>query len=276
MGHGLSNQFLYAVTNITVNYEQEGKLQSILGTGFFIVKDNKTYLITNNHILNPNYGESNPKPFIIKLISFDSRSFDTSTRSIIYSSNVISNCQTVFDDNDFNDVACIYNIQLRNNQRIDNIRIPYDMLASQEDYDKSLSVCDQVAIIGFPVNADKQNHMPILRTGYISSDPRLDYSYDATRHLGQCVAYEAYAKPGFSGSPVFTTQVGFEVSGILSASEGFYRPVKLVGIQSKFLTEKVSFGTEIYKEHSQLSIFYKSTIIKSLIDKAIASSTSSN
>lgn len=266
MGHGITNQFLYTVTNIQVTFESEGETLISSGTGFFIKKGEEIFLITNRHVVDLNYDKKDPNPYKIKAINIDARSINPIYSSITHNKAAITSYRIKFDSNGINDVACIHNIHIDNNINGHLLFIPYEMLATKEQYFNSLAVADQLAFIGFPKVADKKNHMPILRIGHISSDPRLDYSYDENLNLGQCAAYEAFGKPGFSGSPVFSTQIGFPVSGILSAPKDFYRPVLLIGIQSKAITQKVFIGKDEYKEHSQLCIFYKSTIIKDLID----------
>lgn len=268
MAHGITNQFLYSVTNIKVTFECEGKLYISSGTGFFVSKEKEIFLITNRHVVDFNYGEKDSKPFKIQGISIDTRSINPNDSSITHNIANITSYNLKLDSNEKNDVACIYDIRVDNDLTNHLVYIPYTMLASEEEYLNSLTVADQVAFIGFPKVADNKNHMPVLRIGHISSDPRLDYSYDESLDLGQCVAYEASSNSGFSGSPIFSLQVGFPVSGILTAPEGFYRPVMLVGIHAKSITERVPIGNQTYQEPSRLGIFYKSTIIRHLIDES--------
>ena len=98
--------------------------------------------------------------------------------------------------------------------------------------------------------------MPILRSGVISSDPRLDYSPDG-RDYGHIMAYEAFSTNGASGSPAFATQKGFKVSGVLRASAGFYRLTMLIGINAG--------AYSISETHQQMSYMYKSNQIIDLI-----------
>ena len=46
MIHGLNNDFLYCAKKINVKFSDGKKEVSILGTGFFIKKDNKTIFVT--------------------------------------------------------------------------------------------------------------------------------------------------------------------------------------------------------------------------------------
>ena len=139
------------------------------------------------------------------------------------------------------------------------VLIPFSMLATDSQIENDLSVCDHVAFIGFPAVYDHKNNMPILRSGVISSDPRLDYSPDGLDH-GHIIAYEAFSTNGASGSPAFATQKGFKVAGGLSASSGFFRPTLLIGINAG--------SYKINQTHQQMSYMYKSSQIIDIIQFA--------
>ena len=134
------------------------------------------------------------------------------------------------------------------------------MLADSENFEKDLSICDSIAFIGFPTVYDHKNNMPILRSGVISSDPRLDYSFNG-KDNGHVLAYEAFSTSGSSGSPVFAIQKGIKVGNGLEAPDGFYRPVMLIGINAG------CFWYGPNKVHQHLSYMFKSDQIIKLIDK---------
>lgn len=94
--------------------------------------------------------------------------------------------------------------------------------------------------------------------GTIASDPRLSYSYVPGAPDASRIAYEGFSTGGASGSPVFAIQRGFQTGGAISASEGFYREVKLIGINAGHFSDQVG--------HSGISYFYKSSAILDLID----------
>ena len=57
MHHGLNNIYIYAVTKIEIVITNETDKITIGGTGFFIKKDDNLYLITNRHVVQPEWKE---------------------------------------------------------------------------------------------------------------------------------------------------------------------------------------------------------------------------
>ena len=130
--------------------------------------------------------------------------------------------------------------------------------ASQNDFDNNLAVCDMLAFIGYPEPFyDTERQAPILRSGIIASDPRFNYM---EKQFGNCLAYEAFSLGGSSGSPVFAIQKGFKTGKGISAPDGFYRPVLLVGINAGHYSNE--------EGHSGISWFYKSSAIIEIIESS--------
>ena len=94
--------------------------------------------------------------------------------------------------------------------------------------------------------------------GTIASDPRFDYSHIPGGPHASRIAYEGFSTGGASGSPVFATQRGFTVGGNLTAADGFYREVKVIGINAGHFPDQIG--------HSGISYLYKSSAIIELID----------
>lgn len=269
MIHGLNNTFLYAVTQLQCTCRKDSDTKVYSGTGFFVVKDNEPYLITNRHVAEPNYKNPSLDGYKLVEVVFHNRKFNEQTQKVdLEECRMINwNLQLPEDKND--DVACFYKMGVNNPFSI-NCFVPISFLATKEIIENKISVCDSIAFIGFPEVYDHKNNLAILRTGTISSDPRLDYSYSQLVDLGHVIAYEAFSKGGSSGSPVFALQKGFSVNGdFLKAREGFYREVCLVGINAGSVIHKVTLKDDVkYDEHQQLSYMYKSYIILDLIEKA--------
>ena len=128
-----------------------------------------------------------------------------------------------------------------------------------------------LAFIGYPEPFyDTERKAPVLRSGVIASDPRFNFEEHT---YGNCLAYEAFSLWGSSGSPVFATEKGFQVGQGLQATAGFYRELKLIGINSAFFPIKKELPTEQKPEltvkeeqHSGISLLYKSTSIIEAID----------
>lgn len=119
----------------------------------------------------------------------------------------------------------------------------------------NLWVCDFVAFPGFPPWHDKLAQRPILRTGTISSDPRVHYS-DEPIPKGRRVAYEAFSFGGSSGSPVFAPPRGIQ-GGAGVKVEGF-RDGRLIGVNAGHLMAAQG-------GHSGVSYFIKSSAILELL-----------
>ena len=163
----------------------------------------------------------------------------------------------VFPKIEQNDIACLKNIVHNGNDISISYSIPYSLLANESKLNNDICVCDFVAFPGYPNWYDRLNNLPILRTGSIASDPRFDYSV-SSNFMGNCIAYEAFSFGGSSGSPVFAIQKGFKVGSGLTAYDGFYREILLIGINAGHFPDP--------EGHSGISYFYKSSAIIELID----------
>lgn len=259
MHHGLSNIYMYAVSRIIVRISN-GISESILsGTGFFVKKDNGVFLITNRHIIQPEWSDVKYQGYKLVSVSFDCRSYNDSTKTVETENIPIKSFEVKYADNNKDDIACITNIATNNNPQKVPICMEYSMLANSEHFEKDFCICDQVAVIGFPVVYDHKNNMPVLRSGVISTDPRLDYSFDGNDN-GHILGYEAFSTNGNSGSPVFAIQKGFKLGAGLRAPDGFYRPVMLIGINAG------SILSQPEGIHQQMSYMFKSDQIIKLIE----------
>lgn len=262
MHHGLNNTYIYAVSKITLVISNGTDNVSIQGTGFFIVKENDLFLITNRHVVQPEWKEPKYQGYKLLSITFDRRDYNETTKNVEVETIEMKSYNMLFAENDIDDIACITNIEVNDCwSKKTPICIEYSMLANSENFEKDLSICDSVAIIGFPIVYDHKHNMPILRSGVISSDPRLDYSFNG-RDNGHALAYEAFSTSGASGSPVFAIQKGFKIGDGLKAPDGFYRPVMLIGINAG------NIETNPDKVHQQMSYMFKSDQIIKLIEKA--------
>lgn len=142
--------------------------------------------------------------------------------------------------------------------------IGYDMLATFEE--PELSVAEGVYFVGYPDNRyDMKHNLPLVRTGIVASNPRLDYNGIP------CFVIDAQVFPGSSGSPVFV-DLSFENirNGVLSGGGN----VKMLGIVASTLIRNnrlepvqaaaIGWGTQ---EVLGLGIVFKATALKYLIDR---------
>lgn len=274
MIHGLNNSYLYAAKKITVTIEKGKNSIQFMGTGFFLLKDNDLILVTNRHVVQPWYSHNEYNGYSITKFEIESyQKYDDDGIPIDFKCTSISNYdEFMFSNNIYDDVACLINP--KGGEFIISSHIPYDYLADKEWINNKLCVCDSIAYPGFPMFYDKINNSPIFRMGTIASDPRFDYSGSEDGKSSDRIAYEGFSSGGSSGSPVFATQRGYRLgSGLVDEGNGFYRESKLIGINAGHYSDYnpiiINGNTESSissKQHSGISYFYKSTIIRKIIE----------
>lgn len=259
MTHGLNNTYLYAAKKVIARWTKEDKTVEWRGTGFFIEKEEEFYFVTNRHVVEPGYSNAEYKDYQVSEFIIESfENVDGAGMPITLKSTTIQNwADFKYHSNKHNDVAC-----LKGPLAVDRMNIissiPYFMIATDEWMNQKLSVCDTIAYPGFPEWYDRQNNTPIFRMGTIASDPRFNYSHKPDAPVASRIAYEGFSTGGASGSPVFSTQNGFKIGQGLSASDDFYREVRLIGINAGHFLDQTG--------HSGISYLYKSSAILELID----------
>lgn len=261
MIHGISNDFLYTAKKVIATWQKDEKnIVYSQGTGFFIQMPNSELVfVTNRHVVEPGYNGSQYNDYKLVGLNIESfKSFDENGQPININAAAVVKMQIGYDENQFNDIACLRNIHVAGTLEI-NVPVSYDSLATNEWINSKLSVCDTIAYPGFPAWHDHRNKTPIIRMGTIASDPRLDYCFQENDPIAARIAYEGFSSGGASGSPVFAIQKGFPVSGALVTPEGFFREVKLIGINAGHFSSD--------EGHSGISYFYKSHVIRSIIDR---------
>lgn len=266
MYHGLNNSFLYSAYRISCIFEDDiGKKKTVTGTAFFIVNGcGKMCLVTNRHLVDLNYKAKSSKyiKFALKQIVIRGKAKDRESGLPLDDQVLQINHDAIrFSDVYENDIACVIEPQgtiLTDslNATID-YHIPHNIIATKEDIETKISICDFVSFPGFPDWYDKRGARPIIRTGTISSDPRFDYS-SSEEYQGECIAYEAFSYGGSSGSPIFAVQKGPKPGSGISFP-GF-RELKMIGINAGHLP--AAMGT-----HSGISYMYKSSAILNIVDE---------
>lgn len=269
MIHGINNNILYAVSHIETHFVKEGEQMKVqYGTGFFVTKDTKLYFITNRHVLDITRKGAEFREYKLVGVFLDIRQYDKSTHSVNVKKCEVKQFNLFEPDEDLDDVACLCNLKIEGEVAQVNTSFSFDMLADTECIEQHISVCDSLAIIGFPIVYDHLNNMPILRFGVVSSDSRLNYS-NSDRYMGHVIAYESFSTGGSSGSPVVALQKGFPLGNGLQASKDFYRPVKLIGINAGCITLTHKLKPDVqYEEHQQVSYMFKADIVRGMILEA--------
>lgn len=261
MLHGINNTYLYSAKKIIARWSNGIDCIELRGTGFFIDKDGDPILITNRHVVEPGYDDRKYEKFNVVDMRFEtiSTTGNDAAPQVLSIASIVNYKDFVFHPNPNNDVACLKHLQISGGNTISvSFSIPYSMLATSEWIASKLLVCDTIAYPGFPEWYDRQNNTPIFRIGTIASDPRLNYSYIPGAPDAARIAYEGFSTGGASGSPVFAIQRGFPTGGAIRAPEGFYREVKLIGINAGHFNDQ--------KGHSGISYLYKSSAIHDIID----------
>lgn len=261
MINSIQEQTLFATIRIE-STDNAGNIVSI-GTGFLLkstIKQGKykVYLVSNKHVLNAGSG------FILNFISKenDTPNFKKLTR--IDYSDISKNVCGHVDQNV--DIAAIdlTGILCRYSSKLYFKLVDMDMLATFNE--PELNLTENVSFVGFPDGRyDKENNLPLIRTGIISSHPQFDYN-----GLPQFVI-DAQVFPGSSGSPVFIdlTYENFRNGHI---KLGGTRNYKLLGIISQTMVrnnrlQAIPTGTAFTtQEVLGLGIVFKSTEIRKLIE----------
>lgn len=260
MIHGLHNHYLYSAKKIISTWSDGTNTVELRGTGFILRKNDDFILVTNRHVVEPVYYAAKYAGYKVTCFQIESfESFDASGLPQNMNSASISNWSDfVFHPNQYNDIACLKNPKTIGGDFTINAPIEISMLATAEWINQKLVVCDTIAYPGFPEWYDRLNNTPIFRMGTIASDPRLNYSYNPSAPVSDRIAYEGFSTGGASGSPVFAIQRGFRTGKGLTASDDFFREVKIIGINAGHYPDQAT--------HSGISYLYKSSAILDITD----------
>ena len=206
MFHGLDNRFLYSAYQLVCTFINGiGGEVTCRGTGFWVQDKNSLLtLVTNRHVVDIAFADSQYAGFTLRQLRVSGKAADPSSGLPDIDQDWVADHSLIkYSNVPENDIVCLQAPAVVNSSssiRI-NYAIPLNFLATKEDFESQISICDFVAFPGFPEWHDKMQHRPILQTGAISSDPRYDYSW-SSKYEGECVAYEAFSYGGLSGSPV--------------------------------------------------------------------------
>ena len=113
MHHGLDNSYIYAVSKITLVVSNGVSNGSIQGTGFFVLKGKELYLITNRHVLEPWWKDSQYNGYSIQSIMFDCRDFDETAKTVDIETLEMKSYKVLFAENNIDDIACITDIHVQ-------------------------------------------------------------------------------------------------------------------------------------------------------------------
>jgi len=250
--NNFEEQIFFTTTRITIP-EESGTGASI-GTGFLMrvpLKDETnrtiTLLISNKHVF------KNPK----NKISFTFNKKDEKGEADLgkvhtFSSNSFHAIYSEHPDPTI-DLACI-NASMISNTDVYFRHLYPEMISDFTD--ENLAPGIDVWFIGYPENRyDVINNLPLLRRGYISSIPKVDFN--AKKQF----VIDAQVFPGSSGSPVFT-QLNNEFKLIGVVTETMIKHGQLEAIPTLS-----SLGVQ---QTLGLGIVIKATLLNELINVTIS------
>ena len=264
MFHGLDNTHLYCAYLFECEFADAiGNTKTFGGTGFWVKDGQSISLVTNRHVLDIQYKDANYKDWTLNELVVVGRAIDPATGKPDLEQRLrVANPDIRYSKIPENDVAVIgapaVDVIGGGELKPINCWIDRSLLATTEEFETNIQICDFVAFPGYPPWHDKRERRPILRTGAVASDPRYNYSW-TTESCGDCIAYEAFSYGGSSGSPVFAVQKGPEPGPGISFP-GF-RELRLIGINAGHLdTDKDA--------HSGISYMFKSSAIIDILNDA--------
>lgn len=253
-------QLLYTTLKIEC-IDLLGNITSI-GTGFLLsrpidINSQKIYLVTNKHVIE---GQNNIS------ISFTELENGEPKIGRIQKFNISELQQGIVYHPDKNiDIAILEITGLFINfpNKLFFKTVDYDMLATFKE--EELNVAQSIYFVGYPDNRyDIANNLPLIRTGIIASNPKLDFNGSKQFII------DAQVFPDSSGSPVYIDLIyeNFKNGQIVLGE----RKVKLLGIVAMTMIrnnelQAINTNTKfITQEVLGLGIVFKSTAIKELID----------
>ena len=112
MHHGLNNTYIYAVSKITLDFSNGIDNVSIQGTGFFIVKGEDLYLITNRHVVQLEWKEPKYQGYKLQSIKYDCRNYNETSKTVDVDEIEMKSYNVLFAENNIDDIACITNTSI--------------------------------------------------------------------------------------------------------------------------------------------------------------------
>lgn len=238
-------------------------------TGFVVEKEGSHFLVTNYHVVS---GRRSTDGAVISTTggtpthlrcTFHGQKLGTWQQKIVplFDKNDKPTwLHTVINGSDIFKFADVAVIPLEHTQEI----TLYPVAIDKSDDIRS-SPCSQATVLGYPGGKSSYKYFPIWVTGYIASEPQLDYA-DLSILL-----VNATTTAGMSGSPVFQVADGnhFDSSGGYHISAS--RLYKFLGIYSgrittnQLLEDSVTDDRQSSDNALNIGIVWKPSIINKLI-----------
>lgn len=248
-----------------------GHTRNPYGTGFWInVEEDVTALVTNAHNIDARYKLGADTKYEFKKIEIELRNINETGK--------LQN-ETEFHEIEFEhiiqhnsaDVGILINPSYASSkEKLFPNHIAKEEIATHEDFESSIGVCDAANFIGFATYVqngksynlwDTTSNLPIIRPANIASIPHLDFKNQAIHTSDVCLV-SGLSFSGSSGSPAFSRQKDAVFNYETQCLHGGIAKAKLIGIMSGHIWDEPR-EEEI---HSGISYFTKSTAIHELIE----------
>ena len=233
MYHAVPRDWLMATNKIEIEFIATGCSPMLVhGSGFWVDEGGPAGLnfVTNRHIVDAAYKD---KKYVgrgyqvksLKILNFDPSG---NPRHVI-----VRSCEILICEDDSIDLALIRDIRIQGTLGVTSIGL--DIIADNEFITRDLEWGAQVSFSSFQLWRDATSERPILRTGWVSSDPQFPFEVRQVRGR-DLLLLEAFSFAGSSGSPVFANARGIRVDESLTG--GYFRPAKLVGVMCGHLVNR--------------------------------------
>lgn len=271
MYHGLTHETIYAAIRIVAVFDgPHDDVKEITGTGFVLMVEGKTVLVTNRHIADLNFSRTDRKyiDFVLRHLICEVRARDATGGSPGASRSFevpVTHNQVLYDSNPLNDVAIIFDVQSSNLDGSLDRRWEYCFefsdLATEEELRTELQPFDVLAFPGFPDGFDKRGLRAIIRGGRVACDPRFEYSFEA-QEKGDILLFEGFSFGGSSGSPVVAVPK-VPPMNVDNHPGNRFRRLMVVGVNAGHIS--ASLG-----QHAGLSYFVRSSVIRRMVEQCVA------
>lgn len=224
----------------TVPFVQMVKSSSVIGsaTGFFYCRsDNKTFLITNRHVIET--GQSSTNPDLLRLLLH--RDPNNLTNNGFHDVPLYtSSGDPLWKDHATQTVADVALVEIDRTNVQSNFFIK---CFSSSDFLPTSYVLDpgeDVFIIGYPLGYfDSTHNLPVFRNAMIAS------VYGVPFHNDPCFLTDANLHPGTSGSPVITKPKSAWVDNEGNTTIGTGNRYYLIGVHSGTKYRTLSSGANV-------------------------------
>lgn len=256
----LRTQQLYvAVTVEVATANRDGSDGPTFSGSGFVIRDNQRFvLVTNRHVLQPNWSPARlpPAPAVIaERVTVRTRGIGGNVNAQSTYSWASAEMREVFHE-DGSDVAVA---ELPGGGDTEQVNwLDRDLLAREAEFDGvTISALDFLAVAGYPKIGAEMSSTPIALPGLLACDPRLRDVHPMVPE--GALLFQAFSRSGLSGGPVFAPVRGYKVAGDIEMESSGWRVLRIAGVNGGHLQRHDA-------EQVGLSYFYPSWMVLRLLD----------